>query len=58
MPSISVALASHNGAQYIGTQIRSILAQTVPVDEIVLSDDDSSDDTVSIVETLVSEHGA
>ncbi len=47
---VSVALCSHNGAAYIGAQIRSILSQSRLVDEIVVSDDASSDRTVEIVE--------
>lgn len=55
-PRISVALGSHNGEQFIGEQIASILVQTRPVDEIVLSDDASSDRTIEIVEEAVSAH--
>ena len=43
---ISVALCTRNGARFIEAQLRSILNQTVPPVEIVLSDDTSSDDTV------------
>lgn len=50
---ISVALCTHNGSAYVADQIRSILAQTLPVHEIVLGDDESSDDTVAIVRQLV-----
>lgn len=53
---VSVALATHNGERFIGEQIASILAQTLPVSEIVLSDDASSDRTVEIVEGLVAEY--
>lgn len=55
-PRISVALGTHNGARFVGEQIASILAQTRPVDEIVLSDDASSDGTVEIVEQAVAAH--
>lgn len=55
---ISVALGTHNGQRFVGEQIASILAQTRPVDEIVLSDDASSDRTVEIVEAAVSAHQA
>lgn len=48
-PTISVALCTHNGARFIGEQVASILAQTLPPVEIVLSDDASSDDTVALV---------
>jgi glycosyltransferase involved in cell wall biosynthesis len=55
---VSVALGTHNGARFVGEQIASILAQTRPVDEIVLSDDASTDGTVDIVERAVAEHRA
>lgn len=55
---ISVALGTHNGERFVGEQIASILAQTRPVDEIVLSDDASTDRTVRIVEEAVAEHAA
>ena len=46
---ISVAIASYNGEQYIKEQLDSILEQTVPVDEIVISDDGSKDRTLAII---------
>lgn len=55
-PRISVALGTHNGADYLAEQLGSILAQTRAVDEIVLSDDASRDGTVELAERLVVEH--
>lgn len=49
---ISVALCTYNGEKYIEEQIYSILNQTVPVDEIVICDDNSSDHTISIIEGI------
>ena len=46
---ISVALCTHNGARYVTEQVESILAQTLAPDEIVLSDDASTDDTVALL---------
>lgn len=46
---ISVALASYNGEQYIREQLQTILNQTVPVDEIIISDDGSNDSTIEVV---------
>jgi glycosyltransferase involved in cell wall biosynthesis len=48
-PRISVALCSYNGERFIAEQVASILAQSVLPDELVLSDDASTDSTVAIV---------
>ena len=53
---ISVALCTFNGEKYIREQINSILNQTMRVDEIVLCDDLSTDNTVSIVHELADYH--
>ena len=52
MTIVSVAMATHNGAAYIAEQIKSILAQTRPIEELIVSDDASSDGTVDIVRAL------
>src|SRR5687768_3625014 len=54
--TVGVALGTHNGVRFIEEQVRSILDQTRRVDEIVVSDDGSSDGTVEIIERLVEEH--
>lgn len=46
--TVSVALCTHNGARFIGEQLDSIFAQTVIPDEIVISDDASTDGTLEI----------
>lgn len=46
---ISVALCTYNGEKYIRQQLDSILAQTMPVDEIVIHDDCSTDSTYRIL---------
>lgn len=48
MVSVSVALCTHNGAAFLDAQLRSILTQTRPPSEIVVSDDASSDTTVGV----------
>ena len=50
--SCSVAMATYNGALYVEKQIKSIINQTRRVDEIVISDDGSSDNTLEIVRGL------
>ncbi len=46
---IQVLLAAYNGEAYIGEQIDSILEQTVPGVELLISDDGSSDRTPEIL---------
>jgi glycosyltransferase involved in cell wall biosynthesis len=45
----SVVLASYDGERFINAQLDSIVAQLSPNDEIIVSDDASSDNTVSLV---------
>jgi glycosyltransferase involved in cell wall biosynthesis len=47
---ISVALAAYNGALYIGKQLDSILDNLTADDEVVISDDGSTDGTVGVIE--------
>lgn len=49
---LSVALCTYNGAKYIEEQILSILNQTMPVDEIVVCDDGSTDETLQIINRI------
>lgn len=49
---ISVCLAAHNGEEYIEEQLRSILVQLGPNDEVVVSDDGSTDRTLQIIDGL------
>lgn len=46
---ISVALATYNGEKYIEQQLLSLLQQSMPVDEIIICDDCSSDHTLDII---------
>lgn len=45
----SVALCTYNGEKYLVEQIESILSQEIAVDEIVICDDASTDETFSIL---------
>ncbi len=47
-PRISVAVPSHNYARFMQERLSSIFAQTQPVEEVLLLDDASTDDSVSI----------
>ena len=47
---ISVCIATYNGQKFIAEQIDSILNQLSEIDEVILVDDCSSDNTVDIIE--------
>lgn len=53
----SVAMCTYNGEKYIREQLESILNQTRPVDEIVICDDCSDDNTVQIANEVLSRGG-
>ena len=46
---ISVAMATYNGEKYIKEQLDSILKQLNNNDEIIISDDGSTDNTINII---------
>ena len=49
---ISVCIATYNGEMFIREQIDSILRQLSSDDEIIVSDDGSTDDTISIINSI------
>ena len=49
-PTISIALASYNGARYLRDQLESLADQTRRPDELVVSDDGSTDETWDVLE--------
>jgi glycosyltransferase involved in cell wall biosynthesis len=49
---VSIALATHNGEPWLREQLESLARQTLPPFELVVSDDHSSDRTLSVVETF------
>jgi len=49
---ISVCIATYNGATYIKRQLLSILSQLSADDEVVISDDKSTDKTIEAVRAL------
>ena len=42
-------MATYNGAEHIVEQLNSIFTQTAFLDEIVISDDGSSDNTIAVI---------
>lgn len=49
---ISVCIATHNGERYIKEQLTSILCQLESEDEVIISDDGSTDKTIDIILSL------
>jgi glycosyltransferase involved in cell wall biosynthesis len=49
-PLVSVAMATYNGAEYLGQQLRSIVDQSYTNLEIFITDDASTDGTIDILE--------
>jgi len=50
--SISVAMATFNGARYLGEQLTSLSSQTVKPLELVVCDDGSTDETAAILQSF------
>jgi glycosyltransferase involved in cell wall biosynthesis len=53
-PRISIVMCTYNGASFVGQQLASLAAQTLPPNELVVCDDRSTDDTVRIVRDFAS----
>lgn len=49
LPLVSIAMASYNGERFIKEQLDSILNQTYPNIELVIVDDCSKDETITII---------
>lgn len=48
----SVAIATYNGSRFLREQLDSIIHQTILPNEVIISDDASSDETIEIVESF------
>ena len=55
-PKISICMATYNGARYIEHQIESIFAQSNQDWQLIIRDDGSDDNTVSIIENYAAKH--
>lgn len=49
---VSVCMATYNGEKYIEEQLNSILIQLESTDEVIISDDNSSDNTIKLIEKI------
>lgn len=53
---VSVVLATYNGSKFIEEQMKSINSQTIKADEVYISDDCSTDNTVLIAKKFINEN--
>lgn len=53
---VSVAMCTYNGAPYICEQLDSILQQTHAVQEIIVHDDHSTDETIAILQEYANQY--
>lgn len=53
---ISVAIATYNGEEYVIEQLESIINQTRKVDEVIICDDVSKDETVRVVNDFINKN--
>ena len=51
LPLISVVMTTYNGEKYLTEQLDSLIAQTYPLFEIIICDDNSTDSTVAILKS-------
>lgn len=57
LPSVSIALCTHNGARFLKEQLESIAAQSYLPSELIVTDDESSDTTIDILKAFAEEVG-
>lgn len=55
-PLISIAMATYNGESFIYKQLESIFNQSYKNFELIISDDNSSDSTLSIIKLFMDKH--
>lgn len=53
---LSVALATYNGEEFIIKQLESVLDQSMKIDEVIIHDDRSKDNTVAVVEKYIKDN--
>lgn len=52
-PLVSICIPTYNGGAYLAEALKSVVSQTYPSIEVVISDDASKDNTLSILQTFI-----
>jgi glycosyltransferase involved in cell wall biosynthesis len=55
-PTVAVVIATYNGATYLRAQLESIVQQTYKPSQIIIVDDVSSDNTITIAHAFAAHH--
>ncbi|MGI8951014.1 MAG: glycosyltransferase [Chitinophagaceae bacterium] len=55
-PAVSVVMCTYNGENFLRDQLNSILQQTYPINEIIIVDDCSADNTVQIIQEYLQQN--
>ena len=53
---VSVVMTTYNGQKYLREQMDSLREQTMPIDEVIIMDDCSTDCTPDLVSSYIKEH--
>lgn len=56
LKKVSVIVPNYNYARFLKDRLYSVLNQTYPIYELIVLDDASSDDSVSLIESILSEY--
>lgn len=55
-PTVSVLVANYNHAHYLPTSLAGICGQTRPAEEIIIVDDGSTDDSISVIKEFAAKY--
>jgi hypothetical protein len=57
LPAVSVAVPNYNYARFMPERLGSVFAQSLPVREVIVLDDCSTDDSLDVIRAVARRHG-
>ncbi|BDG71942.1 glycoside hydrolase family 99-like domain-containing protein [Roseomonas fluvialis] len=57
LPAVSVAVPNYNYARFMPERLGSVFAQSLPVHEVIVLDDCSTDDSLEVIRAVARRHG-